>query len=193
MPHKRLYFDLETTGTNPYKHGFFQMATIIEVDNKVVEEEVYWCKPDGIPDPETMKFHGFELDEFEKEKYQSCDKFYLSLKKKLSQYVNKFDKRDKFHMVGYNIHSFDVPFLRKCFENRGDVYFGSWFWHPPIDVMLLFADALQDRRFTISNFKNATIAELLGITVDQEKLHEAMYDITITRQLYQIYLQQYRP
>ena len=192
MPHKRFYFDLETTGTNPYKHGFFQMATIIEVDNQVVEEQTYFCKPEGTPDPETMKFHGFEMNEFDKEKYLSIGLFYSALKSKLSRHIDKYNRTDKFHVVGYNIHSFDIPFLRRCFDNRGDKYFGSWFWHPSIDVMLIWAEALQNERHKIKDFKNATVARYLGIEVDEGRLHEALYDITITKQLYQLYLQQHR-
>ena len=191
-PLKRFYFDLETTGTNPHKHGFFQLAAIIEMDGQIKEELNFWCVPDGEIDKKTMEFHGLEMNEFEKEKYLPQRKLYSLLRNVLSKYVDKFDKRDKFHMVGYNSHSFDVPFLRRFFENCGDKFFGSYFWHPSIDVMLLWADALQERRHTIANFKNSTLAKFLDITVDEEKLHEASYDIAVTRELYLLY-RQHRP
>ena len=42
--------------------------------------------------------------------------------------LEKFDKKDKFFLVGYNNASFDNQFFRAFFVQNNDMYFGSYFW-----------------------------------------------------------------
>ena len=67
---------------------------------------------------------------------------------------------------------------------NGDKYFGSWFWSNPIDVMVLATPFLVDQRNQMPNFKQGTVAKTLGIQVDDNKLHDAMYDIEICKSIY---------
>ena len=102
----------------------------------------------------------------------------------LSKYVDKFNKKDKFFLVGYNNASFDNQFLRAWFIQNGDKYFGSWFWANCMDVMVLATPYLADRRAEMENFKQGTVAKALGIAVDDSKLHDALYDIEICKAIY---------
>ena len=52
-------------------------------------------------------------------------KVYKSIVNIFSKYIDKFDKKDKFHFIGYNSQAFDFPFLRYWFKKCGDIYFGS--------------------------------------------------------------------
>jgi DNA polymerase III subunit epsilon len=188
MPHKRFYYDLETTGLDSKKNGFFQVAALIEIDNKIEERHVWFCKPLGQPDPATIQWHkekGMLTDAgFDDPKFIDTKEFYNQFIEVLTKFVNRFKKTDKFHGVGYNCHSFDVDFLRELFTFFGNKYFGAWFWHPNIDVMLLAAELLQRERHQLVNFKNTTVAKYLGIEVDESKAHEALYDIELTRKIY---------
>jgi hypothetical protein len=94
----------------------------------------------------------------------------------------------KFHFVAYNA-VFDAKHLRAWFEKNNDVYFGSWFFHPPIDVMGLAAVVLMNKRSSLPDFKLVTVAKVLGVKVDETKLHDAAYDIRLTREMYQILLE----
>lgn len=185
--HKRFYIDVETTGVDPNKHSMHQFAGLVEIDNKIVEEVVLWLAPDGEIEPQALTAQGITIDAFNDPKYLPAEENYKKLTGIMKKYVNKFKKTDKFHVVGYNCQSFDTEFVRALFMSMGDVYYGSWFWYPSIDVMLLWSEILQRERSQLSNFKLMTLAKYLGIEVDETKAHEAMYDVTITRELYRLY------
>lgn len=109
----------------------------------------------------------------------------------LSKYVDRYDRYDKFFLVGYNNASFDNQFLRAWFGHNGDKYFGSWFWANSIDVMVIATPYLADRRSQMVNFKQGTVAKTLGITVEDDKLHDALYDIDICKAIYDIVCAKY--
>ena len=71
----------------------------------------------------------------------------------LDKYVDRFNKKDKFFLAGYNNASFDNQFLRAWFLQNGDKYFGSWFWSNSIDVMVLATPYLAAKRTEMENFK----------------------------------------
>jgi DNA polymerase-3 subunit epsilon len=77
-----------------------------------------------------------------------------------------------------------MPFLRRFWEKNGDRYFGSWFWYPCLDVMLVWAQILQPVRGELANFKLPTVARHCGIDVDDSRLHDSQYDIELTRRLW---------
>ena len=89
-------------------------------------------------------------------------------------------------MVGYNNATFDNQFLRGFFLQNGDVYFGSWFWANSIDVMVLASAYLATRRPDMENFKLSTVARTLGVDVQSASLHDAMYDIELTKAVFDI-------
>ncbi|PLX90206.1 MAG: hypothetical protein C0614_01125, partial [Desulfuromonas sp.] len=109
---------------------------------------------------------------------------YARLSVMFGQYVDKFNRSDKFQLIGYNAHSFDMPFLRRFWEKNGDRFFGSWFWFPCLDVMLVWAQILQEERSRMANFKLATVARHCDLEVDDGCLHDSGYDIELTRQLW---------
>lgn len=102
----------------------------------------------------------------------------------LSKYVNKFDKRDKMYLVGYNNAGFDNNFLRALFTQCGDKYFGSWFYPNCMDVYVMVTPFLMGVRNDMENFKLMTVARTMGIEIDENKLHDATYDIELTRDIF---------
>lgn len=181
---KLIYVDVETTGLDPVRHGIHQLSGAIEIDGEVVEHfdhRVGLFADDKI-DADAIAVSGITTAQLA-EYHQACEVYshFIAL---LEQYVDRFDKRDKFHFLAYNA-PFDAHFLRQWFVKNGDVYFGSWFWHPPIDVMGLAAMHLIDRRHELPNFKLATVAGALGIEVENGRLHDSLYDIHLTRQMFQ--------
>ena len=101
----------------------------------------------------------------------------------MNKYIDPYNKRDKFALIGYNA-KFDYDFLRKWFEKQSFSYFGSFVWFPPIDVMNLAAFDSIERRSEIPNFKLGSLAKAYGINLIEDDLHDAFYDISITRDLY---------
>jgi DNA polymerase-3 subunit epsilon len=194
---KLLFIDVETTGVNPERNGLTQISGCVQIGNEVRESFDYFIRPflqDEIEDtalevtgisrrqllqPDHPNFLAVPGQHFE-----DARTIYLRLAEMLGRYVDQYKKNDKFQFVGYNAHSFDMPFMRRFWEKNGDRYFGSWFWYPCLDVMLVWAQILQPVRAELSNFKLATVARYCGINVDDSRLHDSHYDIELTRDLW---------
>ncbi len=106
-------------------------------------------------------------------------------------FVDRYDKNDKFYFVGYNA-KFDADHLRAWFQKNKDDYFGSWFWNPPLDVMSFAAFGLMRRRASLRNFQLLTVAEALGIATDKDNAHDALYDVELTRNVFQLLIERVR-
>ncbi len=181
---KLLFFDLETTGTNFRQNGIHQIGGIVDIDGKEMERFDIRVAPNPLAkiEPEALEVGGVTLEQIQG--YQPMESGYRELIGILSKYVNRYDKRDKFYLVGYNNASFDNQFLRAMFTQCGDKYFGSWFWANSMDVYVMATPFLMDRRYQMENFKLMTVAMAMGIDIDGEKLHDATYDIELTREIY---------
>ena len=118
--------------------------------------------------------------------YTPMHEVYAQFVTMLCKHVDKFNKKDKFFLVGYNNAAFDNQFLRGFFLQNGDNYFGSWFWANSIDVMVLATSFIGNRRSEMDNFKLSTVAKFLGIQVSEDNLHDAFYDIYLTKAIFEI-------
>jgi DNA polymerase-3 subunit epsilon len=181
---KIFYYDLETTGTNPGKHGIHQISGMIEIDGKVMEEFDFHVQPNprAIIEDAALAVGGVTKEQIMS--YPEMGVVYNQLVTMLSKYVDKYDKNDKFFLCGYNNAAFDNQFLRGFFLQNGDNYFGSWFWANTLDVMVLATLALADRRAQMENFKLSTVASAMGVEVNAGELHNAMYDIYLTKAIF---------
>ena len=117
--------------------------------------------------------------------YDNPRKIYRDFTSLLGLYVDRYDRAKKFHFIGYNA-MFDSNHLRAWFKKNNDKYYGSWFYFPPIDVMGMAAVQLITRRAGMQDFKLLTVAEELGLKVDEEKMHDARYDIALTRAMFKV-------
>lgn len=183
---KALIFDIETTGVKFWKNGIHQISGIIEIDGEVKEEFNFKVVPfkDAIIEDDALKVGGVTKEIIMS--YTPMSDVYKSLIEILSKYADKYDKQDKFFLIGYNNASFDNQFLRAWFVQNGDNYFGSWFWSSAIDVMVLAAEYLKNERSQMKDFKLMTVAKKLGIRVDENKLHDAFYDLKLTNIAYKL-------
>lgn len=186
---KRIYIDVETTGLYSNSCGIVQIGGIIEIDGKVAETFDLRPQPfldDDIYD-DALKVTGLTKEEiWDPDKYEPPETVHKTLTGIMSKYIDRFNKKDKFHLLGYNVLAFDIPFMRAWFKKCGDKYFGSWFFHPPLDVMVIAAYMLQAKRHTVPNFQLSTVASALNLPWEDDKAHDAMYDIEITRWIMQV-------
>lgn len=182
---KLLFFDLETTGTQVDKHGIHQISGAVVIDGKAVETFNFHVQPNPAAehDPVALEVGGVTSEQIMA--YPAMGIIYKKFVSMLAKYVNRYDRSDKFFLVGYNNASFDNQFLRAWFTQNGDKYFGSWFWSNCFDVMVLATPALANVRHKMENFKQGTVAKTLGIEVDDAKLHDALYDIEICRAIFE--------
>lgn len=182
---KILFYDLETTGTMYWKNGIHQLSGIVDIDGKEVESFDIKMQPNpkAVIDDKALATAGVSREQIESYG-MGMIQGYNTLISILSKYVSKFDKSDKFHLCGFNNRGFDDPFLRAFFTQCGDNYFGSWFWANSLDVIVLASQHFLSNRAQLIDFKLSTVAEKLNIELSHEKLHDALYDVTITRECY---------
>lgn len=181
---KIIYYDLETTGLDPKRHGIHQLSGIIVINGVVKCDFALKMQPFAVAEiePEALKCSNTTPEMLQS--YPSMGLVYYQFVDMLGKYANKFDKQDKFFLIGYNNRQFDDQFLRNWFFHNNDKYFGSWFWSNTIDVMVLASQYLMHQRQLMPDFKLKTVAAACGITVDESKLHQAGYDIELTKQIY---------
>ena len=179
---KLLFLDLETTGVNPKQCSIVQLGIMMEINGVVEKSLCIYVKPfEGcVIEPGVEAIHDCIP------KAQSCGETYTDVYKNLckmmEKYVDKYNKKDKFFLVGYNI-GFDDSFMREMWRRNRDVYYGSWFWWPAIDVAVLAGQYLMPERHRLENCKLSTLAAYLNI----ERVggaHDALSDIHLTREIY---------
>ena len=179
---KILWIDLETTGLNEVEHGIVQLACFVEIDGKIMGSKNYYICPAESKkiSAEALAVNGRTLEEIKG--FQDQKTAWLKFKKFLEEYVNPYDKTDKFYFGGYNV-SFDIKFLRQWWIENNDKYFGSYF-HKEINY-----DPYQDMKLlknkgvvNLENLKLTTVAEHFKINSD--KAHNAMGDIIMTKKIH---------
>lgn len=181
---KRFFYDTETTGVNYRRCSIHQLSAIIEIDGEVVETLNMFIKPHPNAEITQEALNVGGVTEEQIQAYPSMEEQFKVLTKTLDKYVDKFDKTDKFFFVGFKNASFDDEFLKKYFDLM-KTGFWLYFWPSSIDVSVLAAQYLINIRHTMPSFKLHRVAKTIGITVDDEKLHDALYDVELTRAVYQ--------
>lgn len=154
---KRIFIDLETTGLDSKNDQITEFGYIYKV-GKVVKDRGLIKVPDG-------------------------ESVYPGVINLLNKFVDRFNKEDKMYFLAYNAH-FDTEFMRELFLKHNNKFFGSYFYTPSIDIMQIVADRMMSNKVRPENFKLSTICKYYGIPVEENKLHNAAYDIDITHKLY---------
>ena len=183
---KLFFFDLETTGVDSKRNAIHQISGEIVIDGKSIEKFNFHVRPfdDAVIDEKALQVGGVTKEQIMA--YPVGYQAYQELIAMLSKHVDRYDRKDKLFLVGYNNAHFDNQFLREFFLKCGDIYFGSWFWANSIDVMVLASWYLADERANMTDFKLSTVAKHLGIDVKDADLHDAYYDIWLTKEVYKI-------
>ena len=182
----KLFYDLETTGLNFKNHSIHRLAGMVEIDNEIVESFDLKLKPHPRAKitPEALTAGG--VTEAQIMKYPDMKHAYAKFSKMLAKYVNRYNKRDRIKLVGYNNRFFDDQFLRMLFLLSDDNYFEAWFWSDSSDTLVLASEYLENRRRNMPDFKLKSVARELGLRVEEDKLHDGVYDVMLTRQIYRI-------
>jgi len=179
---KYCFLDLETGGIDPKENGILEIGCILEVGGHTENLSIR-CNPfpTDVIDDRALKVNKFPREElFNHTPPREAYKWFTT---KLSNFVSKYNKKDKFFLVGYQV-PFDESFLREFFLKNDDKYFNSFFFYPSIDVAVLVAMFLKEERHLMINFKLATVAQMLKIPLEEEKTHGALYDAHITKKIF---------
>jgi len=178
---KTLYLDTETTGLDSLKHGLIQLALIVDIDGEIQEEKNWHIRPfkGDLVANEALEVNGLTMEDLKG--FPPADEVFKELLKFLGQYVDKFDRNDKFYPAGYNV-SFDMGFLKRFFDKSGDQYFGSWFNGKQIDPLPWLIMLDWTGKLSLPNYRLAMVCEHFGIPL-REKAHDALADIRATREI----------
>jgi DNA polymerase-3 subunit epsilon len=181
---KLFFFDLETTGLRYWKNGIHQISGAISINGEIKEKFNFKVRPYKLAIIEDSALEVGNVTREQIADYPSMCVVYKELTAILSKYCDKYDKNDKFHLVGFNNNSFDNQFFRAFFVQNEDQYFGSWFWSDSIDCFVLASNKLRKERAKLVDFKQKTVAKYLGIEIDETKLHEAEYDVSLCIEIF---------
>lgn len=182
----KVFYDLETTGTKPNRHSIHQIAGLIEIDGRIDREFDIKTRPHPKAEILSEALEVGNVTEAEILAYQPMKEAYIEFTAMMLEYVDKYDTQDKAYLVGYNNRYFDDVFLRAWFEQNGDKYIGSYFWNNTLDVLVLATEYLINRRAQMPGFKLMQVCAELGIEYDESRLHDGIYDVKLTRDIYQI-------
>ena len=184
---KFCHIDTETCGLDAKVNGVIQVAGIIEINSKEVATFDHKVRPHAsdVIEPEALKVSGTTMEDV----LAYPDPFVVKSKLDalFARYIKKFDKKDKFWFIGYNA-SFDWNFMQEFYRKAEDKYFGSWFQFPFIDTACLAGIMLIDKRQTLPNFKQSTVAEALGIKFNEADLHDALADVRISKAIFDMFM-----
>lgn len=183
MKSKILWIDCETTGLNPKKHAIIQLGALFEIDGEIEDELVLLMGPGELElDDKALQMQGKTQEEVMTHPLTQSNGIF-ELKKYLDIWVDRFDKKDKYVIAGYNVR-FDEQFLRETFIRTGDKFFGSYFFWPVIDVAQTVAEVMILKDYVrLPDYKLETVCKVFGIDI---KAHDALSDITATRELYNL-------
>jgi len=179
---KKIFLDVETTSLIKERTGLWQLGGIIDC-GKRQREFSFKCDifDEDDVNPDTMKMHNLTIKDLAK--LPDPTEVFEEFQALLASYVDRFDKQDKFYFINFGAE-FDSEVVRQWFLKNGDEFYGSWFWHPPIDIMPLAMQDLIGKRHELKNFRLDSVCRYYGIEVDDEKIHDALYDAIIARELY---------
>lgn len=178
-PKKIFYFDVETTGINWWENDITQLGFIIEIDGEIKVEKDLLAKPVNWKtiSPEALKVTGKTIEDLEK--HPPAEEMYKELVDTMAQYVDKFDKNDKFYPAGYNVQ-FDLYFLEEFFRRNNDKYLGSLINWKRLDPLPILYMMDFNGSMRLPNYKLETVCNHFGIEI---KAHDAFSDIRATRDL----------
>ena len=181
---KTIFFDVETSGTDDKKNGILQLAGTIEIAERKIYGFDFKMKvfSDQIIEDGALEANGFIRSQIES--FADPYECYRQFVRILNKHVDRFDRSDKFTLVGYNSR-FDDGFLREWFKKCHDKYYGSYFFWPAIDVSNMVAVKYRKVRSQFPDFKLMTVAKILKIDVDESKAHDAVYDTAVTKAVYE--------
>lgn len=180
---KIIFIDTETSGLEVDRVGIIQLSAIVEIDGEIVATFNQCCKPfDGASITEealtvtnkTIK----ELNSFQHER-----DMYKQFVEFLDEYVDKYDKQDKFIVAGYSVQ-FDIDILHNFFKRNNNNYLFSYIRGMHLDVFKVIP-FLQDCGLlpVLDNNKLSTWCNHFGIPI---KAHDSLEDINATRKLHKI-------
>ena len=173
------WFDIESTGLDPYRNDIISLACIIDIDGEIKEKFKLNIQPFNWDNIElsALKVNRITMEQLKT--FMTPKKALEKLKFYLNKYVDPYNSNDKFQPGGYN-NDFDIKFMSNFFRKCGDKYFGSWIDYHRFDPQSIMQFLHLKGDIDLPNYKLKTIADYFGIKINN---HEPMSDIKTTREI----------
>jgi len=180
---KILYLDTETTGLDPKVNDIIQIGGIFEKDGVVIEEFNIKMQPanyDNIS-PEALETNGFTIEQIKT--FQTQKQGYEEFLKKLSTFVDRYDKNDKMSLVGQNCR-FDIDMMIGLFEkvDRKGLFFAFFDLTHYFDVMSVCKALKHMGYINVEKCNLDALSAYFGVV--NNKAHDALEDVRVTKQIY---------
>jgi len=178
-----LWIDIEGTDVDPKRGGgIHEIAYIFEVDQKVVKSATHKCKPfkNDLVNAQSLAVCGVTYEEIMQ---------YPEATEAFKDIINTIHHHKPVILGGFNNCIYDNPMFQswwfKCNNAlKMDLKLVNYIYFDALDVRVLAIEALQNERGKMPGFKLGQVAEHLGIKVDEADLHNALYDIELTKKIY---------
>lgn len=184
-PMKLLFLDTETTGIDPSHNGVIQIAGIIDIGGEVKEEFNFKCRPFK---GESVSQEALRVQKLTKEEIFSRPnpiEIFPELLAILNVFIDRFDKRDKFHMIGQHT-KFDYDFMEKWFRLNNDPYFHAYVSYHLIDLIQMSSLFRVAGVVQVPDMKLTTMAAYFGVPL---VAHDAASDVRACRSLFYKYVE----
>jgi DNA polymerase-3 subunit epsilon len=159
---KEIYFDLETTGTNPVKDRIVELSAIIFIDNEEVKRLNLLINPEVDIPAQASQVHRItnEMVKDKKTFADIADKLYKLFEDAI--------------LIGYNSINFDTPLLINEFKRCGINFKPK----DEIDVYQIWVNKEKTKKLNDA-YKRFCLKDM-----DPEQSHRALYDVECTRQVF---------
>jgi DNA polymerase III epsilon subunit-like protein len=183
---KILYLDTETTGLDPKKNDIIQIGGIYEKDGIVIEEFDIKMQPlsyDNI-EPKALETNGFTIEQIRT--FPTQKEGYDAFVKKIQGYEGK----DKFSLVGQNCR-YDIDMTIELFNKNGrkGLFFGLIDLTHYFDVMSICKALKHMGYIDVPKCNLEELAKYFGVV--NNKAHDALEDVRVTKAIYTIIKDRY--
>lgn len=96
--------------------------------------------------------------------YPAQDKAFADFFALIDERINVKNVKDKLYICGFNVSSFDAPFLKNWFTRNGNGRYRDCFFVQTIDLMSIAAFAMMNFREDMPDFHLETAAKVLGVS-----------------------------
>jgi DNA polymerase III epsilon subunit-like protein len=183
-----LYIDTETTGIDPQNNSIIELAAILEVEGKIVDtfQETLAPKVNGNISLEALKVNKNSITKvlaFE-DRQQKVLKFI--------DWLLRFNLSGPLYICGHNV-AFDIAFIKETLKEFNISGWDSAVSYRLIDTSTIGTFLINSGVINLSDGmpKGSSLEKLalaLNIEVRGRKLHSAMGDVELTREVYQALL-----
>lgn len=181
---RKVFLDVETTGLRPDIHDVIEIGGLMTIGDEVVTDKfLLTCQPRSYNNisPEALEVNHYTVDKLKE--LDDPDKVHADFVRLLERHVSRYDPQSKYFFYAWNA-PFDEAFIRAFLGKAGNKYFGSWFFHPSIDIRVLAGEHFLKERHDMTAFHLNTVARKLGILIKEDKLHNASHDAELAYKIY---------